>query len=102
MSDKKAKYHRRAGLKERDMVSSSGELWGKAPRLSAGNGPPCVKAFLGPLPAGTSGYTFETSVNPTRTRNFMGLRGAVWVEGAKGVSDVAGQSGHVSIPVKVI
>lgn len=87
---------------EEAQVRASGQLWGKAPRMVAGNGPPCVKAFVGRLPEGAKGYTFETEVEPTRRRNFVGDAGAVWEFGNPGVFDVGGMDGFVGIAVKVL
>lgn len=84
------------------MVLASGHLWGKSPRMSAGGGPECVKAFLGPLPAGETGYTFRMSILPTRPRNFSGIAGAVWEEGTDGVTDVPNKPGFVQIPVRIV
>lgn len=40
---------------EEAQVRASGQLWGRAARLVAGNGPACVKAFVGRLPEGAKG-----------------------------------------------
>ena len=95
-------FHRRADERERRLVADSGRLWGKAPRQIAGNGPACVKAYLGPLPVGEAGYSFRTGVPPSHYRSFFGVKGAIWDEGATGVLDVPGLRGHVKIPVEVI
>ena len=84
------------------MVLKSGHLWGKSPRITAGGGPECVKAFLGPLPSGLIGYTFMTEVAPTRHRNFGGIEGAVWEEGTAGVMPVPNRPDFVQIPVRII
>ena len=84
------------------MVRTSGQLWGKSPRLSAGGGPESVKAFLGPLPAGETGYTFHTDTKPTRPRNFGGFAGVVWEEGSDGVTEVPEMPGFVQIPVRIV
>ncbi|HET7410816.1 MAG TPA: hypothetical protein VFJ13_11510, partial [Paracoccaceae bacterium] len=74
-------YHRLAGPSEEALVRSSGWLWGKPRRQQWGNGSPSVKAFLGPLPRGQTGYTFSTETPPTRFCMFVGMRGAEWQEG---------------------
>lgn len=96
------KYHRRADSVERDLVSKTGVLWGRSPRMCAGNGPPCVKAYVGPLPEGVSGYTFETSVQPTHQRRFFGLSGAIWEDGQTGVQEHPTDNGCVMIEVKIV
>jgi len=95
-------YYLLAGTNEEADVRSSGALWGKAMRVIAGNGPPCVKAFVGSLPPGRAGYTFTTNVEPTRSRMFIGGEGAVWFEGAEGVEPVDGHPDFVKIKVTVI
>jgi hypothetical protein len=84
------------------MVEATGYLWGKSPRITAGNGPACVKAFVGPLPPDEDGYTFETDVAPTRHRKFFGIVGAVWEDGDVGVEEVPENRAFVRIPVRVI
>ena len=97
-------YHRRkpATSSEQDDVRTSGVLWGKSPRMVAGNGPACVKAFVGPLPDSETGYTFRTSVKPSAYRDFFGDAGAVWNEDDEGVADVQGAPGYVCIPVEIV
>lgn len=70
--------------------------------MSQGNAEPAVKAYIGPLPAGEIGYSFETDVAPTRYRQFFGKPGAIWSEGGLGVQDVSTEKGTVFIPVKVL
>ena len=84
------------------LVQASKELWGRAMRHVAGAGEPCVKAYLGPLPPGQSGYTFMTEVAPTRPRSFWGTDGVVWEEGSAGVFPVEEDRGYVKIAVEVI
>ena len=79
----------------------SGVLWGRPPRSAWGNGPACVKAYLGPLPEGETGYTFTSGIAPTRISSHMGKEMAVWAENSPGVSDVVGQNDTVSIAVKI-
>lgn len=71
-------------------------------RHVAGNGDACVKAYLGPLPEGETGYNFVTSVHPTRYRNFWGEAGAVWELGTDGVFEVVSDLNYVGITVEVI
>ena len=71
-------------------------------RISQGNGPPCAKAFVGPLPEGLRGYTFKTDVVPSGTRFFHGIEGRVWYEDREGVFDVQGQRGLVGIKIEVV
>ncbi len=84
------------------MVRKTGELWGKSPRQIAGNGPACVKAFVGALPTGETGYTFKTEVQASATRHFFGVEGRVWSEDDPGVFEVKGQRGLVGIKVEII
>lgn len=87
---------------EEQKVRTSGQLWGRAPRMVAGNGPACVKAFAGPLPEGDIGYTFATDTAPTRYRNFVGRRGAVWEFGTPGVVEITGGADCVAITVRIL
>lgn len=97
-------YHRRgsANSDEQSKVAASGKLWGKSPRIVAGNGPPCVKAYIGPLPEHETGYSFKTSISPSATRRFWGELGVVWTEGAHGVNPVNGHNEYVCIAVEII
>lgn len=70
--------------------------------MVAGNGPASVKAYLGPLPTGDTGYTFITGVTPTRFSSFFGRAAAVWEEETKDVNPVVGQNGTVCIVVEVV
>ena len=96
-------FHRCTGHRplERDQVARSGVLWGRPPRSGWGNGPPCVKAYLGPLPPGETGYTFTTAIVPDRIRSHLGKDKAVWIEESPGVLDVAGQHATVCIAVEI-
>ena len=58
-------YHRRADATELAKVQQSGELHGKAPGNTYQSSLPAVKAFMGPLPAGMSGYEFVTPAVPS-------------------------------------
>jgi hypothetical protein len=60
-----------------------------------------VKAYLGPLPAGETGYTFTSHIVPTRIRSHMGKDMAVWIEESPGVLDVLGESETVCIQVEI-
>ena len=96
-------YHRKVvDPAETGLVRSSGFLWGRSPRLVAGGGAACVKAFVGPLPAGRRGYEFVTAVAPTRPRNWWGEPGCVWSEEEPGVIAVPGHPDYVMIPVTVL
>lgn len=86
---------------ERNQVLVSGVLWGRPPRSGWGNGPPCVKAYLEPLPKGETGYTFTAGIAPSHISSHFGKEMAVWVENSPGVSDVVGQNDTVSIPVEI-
>ncbi|MBC2835009.1 hypothetical protein [Paragemmobacter straminiformis] len=70
--------------------------------MNQGNAEPAVKAYLGPLPQGATGYSFVTDIPPSRERNFPAGRGAIWCEGGEGVRDLPGQQGTVFIPVEVL
>ena len=71
--------------------------------MVAGGGPECVKAFLGPLPPGKTGYTFTTDAIPTQFRHFGGILAAVWLDAkCADVSDVPGMPGYVRIPVRIV
>lgn len=70
--------------------------------MNQGNAEPAVKAYLGPLPAGETGYSFVTDVPPSRERNFPAGRGAIWCEGDPGVHDLPDNQGVVFIYVKVL
>lgn len=94
-------YHRLASASEEALVRASGWLWEKPRRQQWGNGPPAVKAFLGPLPRGPTGYIFSTETPPTRFCMFMGMRGAEWQEGGPGVGPVPDDLNYVRIAVKV-
>lgn len=95
-------FHRLAPPHEADLVERSGELWGKAKRLTAGNYLPSVKAFLGELPDGQRGYSFMTDVEPTHYRTSFGRRSAEWQEGAPGVENVPSHDDYVRIKVRVM
>ena len=70
--------------------------------MNQGNAEAAVKAYLGPLPEGQSGYSFVTDIPPSRERNFLAGRGAIWCEGDEGVLDLPGQKDTVFIPVRVL
>ncbi|MEM6745287.1 MAG: hypothetical protein AAF676_16365 [Pseudomonadota bacterium] len=96
--------HRRTGHvpEEENQVRKEGYLRGKAPRLTAGNAGPSVKAYSGRLPGGETGYTFETTVEPMH-RDYMGREGYIWREGMRGVLAVEGfEDEWVMIPVEVL
>lgn len=97
-------YHRVTSSfpNEELQVRTGGYLWGKAPRQVAGNGPACLKAYVGPLPDGTLGYSCVCELAPTRQRNFVGKRGAVWDDGTPGVEEVPGHPDFVRIAVRVL
>lgn len=95
-------YHRLAGAQEESEVVRTGQLWGKSPRMNQGNAEPAVKAYLGPLPKGETGYSFVTEIPPGRERNFPAGRGAIWCEGDPGVQDHPELSGVVLIAVEVV
>ena len=91
-----------------DLMLDSGELLGRAPR---GAGTPAAQAFAGPLPSGTTGVEFTTSVIPTNSNmlNFPiqnGFRTDMttinWFLGTPGVSEVT-QNGtdFARIPIEV-
>lgn len=98
-------YHRRISAGHNDdeieQVKRTGELWGKAMRSCQGNGPACVKAFIGPLPDDVEGYTFSTEVEPSARRHFFGIPGCLWNEDDEGVFDVQGSESIVGIKVEV-
>lgn len=96
-------FHRRTSHRpqEKDQVSRSGLLWGRSPRAAVGNGPPCVKAYLGSLPPGETGYSFTTPIVPDRIRSHMGKDMAVWTENSPGVLDVVGEHATVCIQVEI-
>lgn len=59
-------YHRRSyrNPEENELISASGQIWGK-PRGNYFAGiVPCVKAWDGPLPEGMVGIEFFTDVEP--------------------------------------
>jgi hypothetical protein len=64
-----AVFHRKASPSQTAAVAeaqrASGEIWGKAPRNFYQSDIPKVKAFRGPLPAGTEGIEFTTNVRPS-------------------------------------
>ena len=95
-------FHRLAGQGELELVKSSGFLRGKAKRECAGGGDPCVKAFIGRLPPGKTGYSFTTMVHPSSTRAFFGMDGAEWYAISPGVEDVPTQPKWVQIRVEVV
>ncbi len=64
-----------------DAVIESSEVWGAPPRNFFNSDFPKVKAFIGPLPAGTRGYEFTTDVEPTSASRAW----AYWGEGTEGV-----------------
>jgi hypothetical protein len=55
-----------------------------------GSNIPTVKAYWGPLPAGTSGLEFETIVPPTPGRSVPNY--AMWYPGSTGVTMVNGMA----------
>lgn len=97
-------YHRILvrGPGECELVRLSGVLWGKVARMVAGNGPPCVRAYVGPLRKGDFGYNFTTTVPPSRIRPHLGRSMAIWEEASPGVQDVVGQKDTVCISVVVL
>lgn len=101
-----ALYHRltfsRENPEEIRKVRDSSQLWGRARRNSWGNGPPCVKAYLGALPSGRNGYTFRACSAPTRTGKHMGNDAAFWNEDDANVEPVPGHSGCVFIWVEIV
>lgn len=102
MQDGSDIYHRLANKGEADLVRQSSEVWGKAPRTIAGNGPPCVKAFLGPLPKHENGYSFRTSIAPSGYGMNFGRKFAKWEDGASGVETVPGRCDYVKIDVEFV
>ena len=67
-----------------------------------GNGPPRVKAYVGPLPTGANGYAFRTDIAPSGTRYYFGQEGVEWREGSPGVEQVPGEPETVSTKVEII
>lgn len=49
-----------------EKIKSSGELWGRSPRNIFSSDIPKVKAYVGPLPPGQTGFEFETDTPPDR------------------------------------
>lgn len=87
---------------EESKVRQSGELWGKAKRVIKGNWKAKVKAFIGPLPDGMNGYSFETDLDPSGTEIYGGRDGCYWLEDDDGVFDVTVLRGYVGINVTVL
>jgi hypothetical protein len=83
-------------------VRASGQLWGKSARELFGNADAAVRAYIGPLPQGTQGYTFTTEAKPTRDRAFFGKPGVEWIDGSADVHAVPGRTGFVFIWVKAM
>jgi hypothetical protein len=95
-------YHRKASIDEMQKVRATKFLWGKAPRQVAGNGPPCVKAFLGRLPSGEAGYNFRAKAQPSHYPNFFGEKGAISDDRSPGVETVPEDKTYVRIAVEVL
>lgn len=88
--------------REKDLVRLSGQLWGKAPRALMGNGPAKVKAYVGVLQAGKTGYSFTSNTPPSSRSRHMGRPVAYWNEDGKGVFDVEGKPDFVGIEVQIV
>ncbi len=104
LNDETNLYHRILirGPDELEAVKATGMLWGRVARIVAGNGPPCVRAYVGPLRTGDIGYNFTTEVPPSKVRSHFGRNMAVWEEGSLGVQYVVGLVDTVFIDVVVI
>jgi hypothetical protein len=74
-------YHRFCDLLELEQVRANGEVWGTPPRNIFKSDIPCVKAFVGELPAMSRGYEFTTEAVPT----FSSPYERRWLEGSSGV-----------------
>lgn len=58
-------FHRlTSSLDEVRIILQTGEIWGATPRNIFQSDIPKVKAYVGPLPSGTTGIEFETEIAP--------------------------------------
>jgi hypothetical protein len=92
-------YHRRSHRNpaENELISASGEIWGKPRGNFFAGVVPCVKAWAGPLPEGIVGIEFYTTVPPDP---FSPPNWPEWSEGSRGVV-ILERNELVSIPVIV-
>lgn len=96
-------YHRLGGSRPNQDLdvamkqACSLEIWGQ-PNKQGGKFP-AVKAYFGPLPSGSDGVEFETSLLPSSVQSRQG-GGVSWCEAPHGPAQPM-SSGFCSIQVKI-